>query len=203
MFVSAHVIGGVLADNFELVKHDPQESISGEQLRASRLRGWGRSEGSDFFEAKYKGISFVFSNVKLYDERIRGETILDGQWLVLDLRKEMPGALMISGLEKEDRLDKATVQIEQFAVRTEFPELVSEVLTPAFVLFLLSMRPRVHLFFEGKQLYFGVDAGKYLFEPWFKVQEIPALRERVQREIDDIKRIIDGCLLLDWLFQEE
>jgi len=208
--ISKHVIQGVLEENFELVKYAPLESFSEEQLRISQLRGWNKFKGNDFFQAKYKNVSFQFSDVWLGRSRANR---LKGQWLILDLYREIPAPLIISELERRGDLGrKARVQLEQtpfsdrFTVLTESPDSIPKILTPEFIEYLLTADDQSfyngqHLFFMGKQAHYGINSELDLFEPCDNVQNIPALRERVQEEIDHIKRIIDGFLLIEGLFQ--
>jgi hypothetical protein len=58
------------------------------------------------------------------------------------------------------------------------------------------------MFFGDGQAHFGIDTKNDFFEPCSEIHDIPALRERTQAQIDCIKAIIDGFLLLDELFQE-
>ncbi|MCL2842348.1 MAG: DUF3137 domain-containing protein [Oscillospiraceae bacterium] len=213
--ISTYVIQGMLADNFELVRYAPKETFTEGQLRTSQLRGWNTHKGNDWFQATYKGVTFTFSDVGIYRQGRHRYTVLKGQWLILRLHKEISAPLIISELEKRGALGRrARVQIEQkpfgdiFTVLTESPAVISQVLTPGFMEFLLTMRHSIsyvetHLFFGGEQAHIGLNTREDLFEPCNNVQDIPALRERVQTEIDLIKRIIDGFLLTEGLFQNQ
>ena len=218
--VGAQVVESLLAGNFELIEYAPQKSFSMEQLLASQLRGWSSFEGNDFFRGTYKGVSFAFSDVQL------APLFFKGQWLILDLHREMPAPLMISELEDRGSFGKkARVQIEEppkahiaqaqfsntFTILTDTSDLVSQVLTPDFMEFLLGIGPPPassashtgkHLLFEGKQVHIFIYSDHDLFElAGSEVQNIPAFLERVQREIDFIKRVIDGFLLIEGLFE--
>jgi len=224
-FFSIYVVEDMLADNFERVEYLPHESLSDKQLHRSQLRGWNMSTGNDFLKAKYRGVSFEFSDVELSSRthRDRFDTMIFlGQWLILDLHKRIPAPLLVSEFENKDSLGEETqVHIERyplgdtFTVLTELPELVLCVLTPAFMEFLLRHRfsnsedpfssnaRTLHLFFWGRQVQIGINSRRNFFEPRGPGQDISALRERIQGEIDFIKEIIDGFLLIEWLFQRE
>jgi len=219
--ISLYVVEGMLADSFELIEYVPQESISDKQLRASQLRGWNMNTGNDFFEAKYRGVSFAFSDVELSSQTGRdsyGATVFLGQWFILDLHEKISAPLLISEWETLDRIDEEIeVPLEEgllgdtCTVRTESPDLAEQVLTPAFMAFLSNLREsstdalfiherQLHLFFWGRQVHIGINSRRDFFEPRENAQDIPALRAQIQGEIDFIKGIIDGLLLLEWLF---
>jgi len=221
-FISTYVVAGMLAENFELTQYDPLSSLTEEQLIISQLQGWDRHTGNDFFQGKHRGISFTFSDVALFKKKKldgRDDKVFEGQWLILDLHNKLPAPLMISTLETKGGFDKETkVQVQpeglgdRFTVLTTSPHVVPQVLTPAFIEYLLTPNNlagytfsthRPHVFFDRMQAHIGLYTWDDLFEPCANVRDIPALRERVQKEIDYIKRIIDGFLLTDGLFAVE
>lgn len=209
--ISTHVVQGMLEDNFELIEYRPKEFISTAKVRSSYLP-WSVTGGTDFFRAKYRGVFFEFSDVWLYSERLGRKA----QWLILGLHREIPTPLMISGWEprgehfsKQARQERVSGNRIRYAVFTESPDLLPHVLTPAFQEFLfkphnsLLYTPSKHIFFKEAHAHFGIGIGargRDFFEPCRNVQDIPAFRERVQEEIDCIKNIIDGFLLIEWLF---
>jgi len=216
--ISTHVVQGMLEDSFELIEYDPCVTFVEEQLSVAQLRRWNSHSGNDFFRAKYKGITFSFSDVKLLQSSGRHtSTRLWGQWLILDLHKAILASLVLSELEGDglfgglfDRRTRATIKqealSETFTAITESPEVVSQVLTPEFMEHLLATRRSFsqderHLFFGGEQAHFGRNSGRDFFEPCCNVEDIPAVRERIQKEIDAIKEILDGFLLIAGLFQ--
>ncbi|MCL2843502.1 MAG: DUF3137 domain-containing protein [Oscillospiraceae bacterium] len=161
--ISTHIVQGMLADNFELVRYLPKETFTEGQLKRSQLRGWNAHIGNDWFQAEYKGITFSFSDVKLMSEGRDWTPFFKGQWFIVDLHKEMAAPLIISELERRGALGRgARIQIEQkpfgdiFTVLTESPSLIPQVLTPDFMEFLVAIRhslshTEIHLFFDGEQ----------------------------------------------------
>lgn len=206
--ISTHVIQGMLADNFALTHYAPEETFSEGQLRTSQLRKWNSFNGNDWFKAEYQGIVFTFSDVGLYQQGRHRHKVFKGQWLILTLQKEVPAPLIISQLERRGELGRrARVPIEQkpfgdiFTVLTEMPAIVPQVLTPDFMEFLITIRhsapnTELHLFLDGNQAHMGLSTDTDLFEPCSDIQNIPALRQRVQGEIDYIKRVLDGFVSL-------
>jgi len=218
--ISDHVVKGMLADNFELIEYASQETFSEEQIQVSQLRGWNQITGNDWFRAKHNDVSFAFSDVVLRQAGGRSSsTKFRGQWLILDLHKEFSAPLLISEIEQKGMFSRrARAQMEQtsfevedttFTVLTESPEIIPQVLTPKFREFLSTTTSREmfyyekHLFFMDKQVHIGIGTWHDLFEPCSNVQDIPALRERIQSEIDFIKEIIDGFLLIEGLVREK
>jgi len=218
--IGTHVIEGMLAENFELIKYAPNLSLKEEQLVVSQLRGWDRHTGNDVFQAKYKGITFTFSNIRLLrGARYGGPTVSKGQWLILDLHKENSTPLMISTLEKRGGFVKeARVKVkpegisERFTLLTEAPETIPQILPPDFIEFLITPRHplghkvsyhEIHVFFGRTQVYIGLQTHHDLFELGDDMRDIPAFRRRVQKEINYIKSTIKAFSLIESLFGSE
>jgi len=216
--ISTHVVQRMLEDNFELLEYNPYRTFTETELHAAELRRWNNHKGNDFFRARYRGVRFSFSDVKLLQNSGRHtSTRLKGQWLILDLHQAIPAPLILSELEGDglfgglfDRRTRVPIEQEElneaFTAITEWPDVIPQVLTPAFQEYLLATRsrfsyPERHLFFGGGQAHFGRSSRRDFFEPCSNVEDIPAVRERVQREIDAIKEILDGFLLIETLFQ--
>ena len=206
--ISEYVVQAMLEDNFEQVEYNPTGTFSYEHLAASGLR-WTGSKGNDVFKAGYKGVTFAFSDVELWRGVGRHRTdVLRGQLLIIDLHRELSTPLMVSEIERRgrDSFSKGD-RLQQFEGRfhvfCKSDELASQVLTPGFVEFLHERSDSQHLFFDGKTVHYGKDTRCDFFEPCSNVRDIPAVRERIQDEIDDIKHIIDGFLLNQYLFPVE
>jgi len=225
--ISSHVIAGMLAEQFALESYNPLSTFSQEEVERSELRRWHRISGNDMFSASYRGVSFRFADVKLVRQSGRSShTVFKGQWLILDLPNEISAPLMVSELEKKGRFPRALRTSiptgnehfdSKFTVLTENPELVPQIVTNDLISFLLPTNyenidfddplamsfmqlSEHHLFFKGKEAQIGIHSGRDLFEPCRNVDDIPALRERILDEMDDIKKVIDGFLLIEHLF---
>ena len=226
--ISSHVITGMLAEQFELYSYNPLSTFSQEEVERSELRRWHRISGNDMLAANYRGVNFHFADVKLVRQSGRSShTVFKGQWLILDLPNEISAPLMISTLEKKGRFPRGQRNSiptgnehfdSKFTVLTENPELVPQIVTNSLISFLLPTNyenidfddplamsfmqlSEHHLFFKGKEAQIGIHSGRDLFEPCRNVDDIPALRERILSEMDEIKAIIDAFLQIDALFE--
>ena len=205
--ISEHIVQAMLEDNFGQVEYNATETFSDEQLTASGLR-WTGSSGNDVFKTEYKGVTFAFSDVVLWRGSGRNQTdVLHGQLLIIDLHREFPTPLMVSELEKSrDIFSKEDRQRQlegRFRVFCKSDELATQVLTPGFMQFLNTISESQHLFFDGKTVHYGRYTKDDFFEPCSNVRDIPAVRKRIQSEIDCIKRIIDRFLANEYLFPGE
>jgi predicted protein tyrosine phosphatase len=92
----------------------------------------------------------------------------------------------------------------QFMVFTEDPQKAFYVLTPHFMEFIMSFKQftgnKIHLCFNGFMAYVAVSTGRASFAPYQEEHDIAELRRRMQREVDFIKRVIDGFLQNERLF---
>jgi len=214
--ISANVVHDMLADAFELSIYDPDRNIGEYWVQKSQLKGWNNMQGSDFIRAKHRGVDFTFSDVELTARSGKyTTTIFSGQWLIVDLSKAIGAPVVVSELARKGILldTRSKVQMEnlafskQFTVLTEDPHTAFYVLTPHFMEFLMSSRPlskgRKHLCFTDANAHVAIATGNDSFEPCQNVTDIPALRRRIQDEIDFIKSVIDELLLNERLFNPE
>jgi len=220
--IGENVLHGMLAENFELIEYDPDKSIEKGLLQDARIGYWNSSAGSDFFRAKYGAVYFTFSDVRLSEGRGKAAqgnqgVIYRGQWLILNIDKEIPSWLVVSDVLQRDRQDgqahRPKVQInnedfdKKFTVRTRDPDTAFNILTPHFMELIMSARAvagcGMHICFVDKHLHIGINTGKNSFAPCKKAPNIPELREKVQQEIGLVKAILDEFLLNEWLFEPE
>ena len=209
--ISERVVWAMLADNFELIEYNATETFSDEQFQASQLRwGWGPISGNDLMKARYKGVDFEFSDVRLMGSVGNEDSqTYKWQWMIIDLHRKIPKPLMVSELESKgsfgyfNKRDRQPQIVGKFNVLCESPDIASQALTPEFVNFLFMANAPQHLLFEGKTVHYGRLTGLDFFEPCKNIRDIPAVRERIQMEIDWIKQIIDGFILIEYLFPKD
>ena len=226
--ISTYIVEELLNERFSLAHYDPLDTFSDEILASSALRRWHRSKGNDFFAATYRGVSFQFADVRLIRQSGRNShTVFQGQWLLLDLHHEISSPLMVSSIEKKGHFPRQfrtsiptgnAIFDKEFTVLTETPELVPKIVTEGLITFLLpknhesidadypfalSPQNEYHLFFKDKRMHIAINSGRDLFEPCSNVDNIPAMRERILREIGSIQEIIDLMLGIPALFQTE
>ena len=218
--ISTHFLHSMLAEQFELYHFDPLAHFSAEELEPAQLKPeiWNKAEGNDLFQASYQGVTFRFSNMKLSDSSspyLGSSSIwkLKGQWLILDLHKAISAPLIVSELENKGQMGKAA-RIEtgnadfdkRFTVLCEHPDLVPQVLSEDFMKFLLHYDcifayHKRHVCFKENVVHICIKSDRYIFSPWDYVRDIPAMREQMLGEMDELKKIIDGFLQIDALFE--
>ena len=217
--ISTHFLHSMLAEQFKLHHFDPLSYFLADELNVSQLqpRHWNATEGNDLFHASYQGVTFHFSNIRLFNNAPRYRNSnwkLKGQWLILDLHKAISAPLIVSELENKGQMGKAArIETEnadfdkRFTVLCEHPDLVPQVLSEDFMKFLLHYDcifayHKRHICFTENAVHICIKSDRYIFSPWGYVDNIPAMRERILSEMDEIKKIIDGFLQIDALFGE-
>ena len=226
----------MLANAFEMITHKPDAHINEAQLREVQLRLWNRCRGSNLIRARYKGADFTYSDVYLWHYAGRLSSIIfHGQWLILHLNKKIDSPLIVSDLlipgnrEKKRGCVKVRegffgvanqipiVQTgneafdKQFAVLTEDPQMVSQLLTPTLMESILAARTlagaqmhpaKMHLCFTEDRLHIAIYSEENFFRPYDGLSnDIPALRKRLRWEIDFLTRIMDEFVSNEELFK--
>ena len=207
------IVQDALKNNFELLEYHPDEHISKVTVLESKLFNWNRINGSDLFHANYRGVGFMFSDLQLRSKRKKQTiTIFSGQWLVINMGKEIDPSVTVTELSGKslagDKRSKVQMESEafnkEFAVFTENAHKAFYVLTPHFMEFIMSLKQftesRIHLCFTKNIASIAINTRRDSFEPYQCEQDIAALRVRIQNEVDFIKRIVDGFLRNEQLF---
>jgi len=224
--ISVQVVHDILENTFDLIAFRPKEYIDEEQLRKAQFRRWTDSDGRNFFVARYRGVQFTYSDIKIsHDAGGRYSSprpVFTGGWLILNLDKEVHPPLLVSEFSRAssdlrpELLSQNAAFNRQFTVLTAEPQMAFSILTPHFMDFFASEKQRTrgkwHLCFTGNHAHIavGTDAKKGskvakwgLSRACKTIRNIPALRERVQSEIGFIKDVIDELLLNESLFDRE
>ena len=213
-----NVVHNMLKKNFDLIAYKPAESFDSKQLAQSMLLGWNAHEGNDYFEARYRGVKFAFSDVRLsmLITTSRGQSevpVFTGPWMIIDTNKPVKVPVVVSEIKDKGSMDSRRCKVHmeniefdnQFNVFTEDPHTAFYVLTPNFMENILSARERTfgrkHMCFAGSRAHVAVDT-KFDFFGYRRGDEnnLPALEARLQGEIDYIKDIIDELLLNERMF---
>jgi hypothetical protein len=207
---------GILKDNFDLKAFYPDSCISRDIVYNAKLFNWTGINGYNCFHANYRGADFVScdlhlaarSNKQTYD-------VFIGQWLIITMVKEIYPSVTVTELSYKNLINdkREKVQMEsaafnkQFMVFTEDPQKAFYVLTPHFMEFIMSLKQstesKIHLCFTGFMAHVAVSTGRASFAPYQEEHDITQLRRRMQREVDFIKRIIDGFFQNERLFEPE
>jgi hypothetical protein len=216
-FVSDNIIKGVLSDTFQLSVYEPLERIEEPVIKDVKLiENWNRAGGSDLIEGYYRGVKFTFSDLHL--EFVSGgknkgrKTRFKGQWLILELAKELPHAVQLI----EDGKAKSDIETEniefnrKFQIKTTDPHTAFYLLTPHFMEHILSAdrraNARTYMSFGGdcKQAHIALHSGRDLFEAVdakrLSVQNVEMMRNQMQWDAKYITGIIDELLLNQCLF---
>jgi membrane protein implicated in regulation of membrane protease activity len=216
--VGSSIIRGVLSDTFELTNYSPGCHIHSDVITETKLvTNWNRAGGSDLIEGSYRGVRFSFSDMLLRQvssgKNSRSVTKFEGQWLIVELKKELPEKVIIRE-DSKARSDVETENIEfnkKFRIETSDPHTAFFVLTPHFMEYILRINKRAnaktHLCFCGKKAHIALHSGRDLFEPAAKklydIKNIDMLRNQMQWDAKYITGIIDELLLNEALFNSE
>jgi len=220
--LTENVVYDMLKKNFELLTYKPKESFNVDELTESMFLGWNSYDGNDYFEARYRGVKFSFSDIHLSMvlRTSRGGqsevSLFTGPWMIIDTNKSVKVPVVVSEIKDKGRMDdrRSKVHMEniefdnQFNVFTEDPHTAFYVLTPSFMEIILSARERAfgkkHMCFTGNRAHVAVDT-KFDFFAYRRGDEnnLAALEARLQGEIDYIKDIIDELLLNERLFNPQ
>ncbi|MDR0290987.1 MAG: DUF3137 domain-containing protein [Treponema sp.] len=213
-----NMIEDTLKKNFESIEYKHDSHISEAMVRKIKFFYFKRIYGSDFVRATYKGVGFEFSDIWLNTKSKDEANQLDhfkGQWLVISMAKEINPPVTVSGLlgislswfKDEQKMVKMENEAfnKQFTVFTEDPQKAFYVLTPHFMEFIMSLNQltdiKLHLCFAGFHAYIIANTGRNSFYPYDKDgYGLNLLRNKMQREVDFIKRVIDGFLQNERLF---
>jgi hypothetical protein len=221
--VSNNIVRGVLTETFDLTNYSPGCHIGQNQISWTGLiqQSWNRINGSDLVQGSYKGVRFSFSDVHLEQvtkSRKGGQTRttrFKGQWLIVDLAKELPWVIQLRergmSVSKRAKSDIETENIEfnrRFHISTRDPHTAFYLLTPHFMEYILGAdnRANAHTFmsFGGRQVHIALHNGRDLFEPFgkklFAMKNIQTLRMQMQWDANYIAGIIDELLQNECLF---
>jgi hypothetical protein len=138
-------------------------------------------------------------------------TVFKGQWLIINLNKEVKPPLFVSELKvRVFKKSQANVQTEneefnkKFNIKTDDESTAFNILTPRFMEFILTaeeiIKGKKHLCFKGSQVFIVIETGKDSLEPGREAKDVMQLRARIQDEMAYIKSIIDELLLNKHLF---
>ena len=213
---------------FTDVKYLPEHGISRSVLDSTNMIDTGDNFYSDdYVSAKYKNVSFEFSDVEIQEEYTDSDgdkhivTIFEGQWYVFDFNKSFKADLQVC--EKGFRNAKrgsffgpkkfSRVELEDIEFNKEFNVYAQNsldafyVLTPGTMTKIKELNDKVQgkmLFcFINNKLHVGLHSGKNLFEPQlFKEINIEENHKQAIEEVKMITHFIDVLDLDNDLFRK-
>lgn len=208
--------------------HLPDELLH----EAALIPNWDRASGSDLVSAKYKGHTINFCDIELEEEVVREdsegntstsfETRFKGQWMILELGREVPAQLRLrENIKRTGRIsrklfgeriaNKDDVKTENEAFNKRFQILTEDehsafyILTPHFMEFIMSAGnaadTRTYLSFLENRVHIACYTGRDSFE----LQKndganLDAVRTRMKSELRYITSIADELLKNEYLF---
>lgn len=213
---------------FNDIKYLPNHGITRSVLNETNMIDTGDNFYSDdYISAKYKNVSFEFSDVKIEEEYTDSDgdkhtvTIFEGQWYIFDFNKKFKADLQVC--EKGFRNAKRgsifgpkkfnKVELEDIEFNKEFNVYAQNsldafyVLTPGTMVKIKELNDKVHgkmLFcFINNKLHVGLHSGKNLFEPkLFKKIDIEQNHKQAIEEIQMITHFVDILDLDNDLFRK-
>lgn len=214
---------------FSDIKYLPNEGISRDVLAGTNMIDTGdKFYSDDYVSAKYKNVSFEFSDVEIQEEYTDSDgdkhivTVFEGQWYVFDFNKQFKADLQVC--ERGFRNAKrgsffgpnkfSKVELEDIDFNKEFNVYAQNsldafyVLTPATMEKIKELNNKVQgkmLFcFINNKLHVGLHSGKNLFEPsLYKKIDIEKNHKQAKEEIQMITHFVDVLDLDNDLFRRE
>jgi len=223
LFFCDNIVRGVLDETLELTEYSPLLYLEDGKINSSALfKGWNSINGSDLIEGEYKGVKFSFSDIHL--EKITGsgksrhcKTLFRGQWLICELRRNIPQRLQLSeraGLDFGQKKSAAETDNadfnKKFHISAADPQSALRLLTPNFTEQLMKLDShadaRTYISISGNQAHIALHNGRDLFEPIgreiYTNSNIEPLRKTIRWDVRYITGVIDILLENECLFKK-
>jgi len=232
-FLANNITRDIISEVFNECIYTAAKCLPDELLRESELiANWDIATGSDLVTGRYKGHSIRFSDIELSEEVEREdddgntstayETKFKGQWMVLELGREVPAKLRLrENLERGSKIskkllgerimNKSDVETENEAFNKRFQILTEDshsafyILTPHFMEFIMKAddiaKTDTYLCFIENRVHIACYTNKDSFELKKKDgANIDVLRARMKSELSYITSIVDELLRNEYLF---
>jgi hypothetical protein len=228
--VGSSIVLPILREAFEVASYSPNSYMPiGIVSAAGLVDDWDRSEGSDYFEGRYKGINIQYSDLHLQkkeverdsdgNREVRYVTVFKGQWLVCDFGKELAASLRLierKGGTKWNRVydaGKSSVETENMEFNKKFRIITVDghtafyLLTPHFMERLMAAdeaadASTLFCFRDGK-VHIALNSGRDSFELGrTKIDNTDNVRQQFRRDLKYMTDIMDELLQNDKLFKE-
>ena len=220
--VGHNVIREALTEVFELTNYSPVGFIDRRQIEAADLIDykWNDCSGNDFIHGKYKGVSFMLSDIRLVNQENdadgsqRRSKVFKGQWLIVDMNRHLDAALRLrerKSMGKGKKSDAETGNEEfnkKFRISTTDPQAALQILTPHFTEYIVSMdkqaKSRVFVGFMGDKVHIAFNNRRDLFEVKTRKilggMSVMQIREQIIQEVRYIADMIDELSQNKYLF---
>lgn len=203
-----------LRANFDNVFYDWKSGFNESTVRSFQLCAMGnRFRSEDYLRASYRGINFEMSDVTVEYHTSNGKSssttvYFRGRMFAFDFPGQFNSSTRIyttqhryRGAQNTPKIQKVEMESVQFNkdfdVYSTSPHDAFYLLTPQYMEYLdsLSRRyPSMAIHFMGNKLFLGFnEPNKDVFDKkdWLKEASYPEEMEKVQRDIDEIKQVID------------
>jgi len=219
-----NLIVRALSEVFQDLEYRPMKHIEPAWISSTALIGrWNKYRGSDLIKGKYRGVKIAFSDIRFTEKKRSGATFtkiskFQGQWLSLELRKEIPAPIHLRERYEYGEDVKSDVKTENAAfnqkywISTSDPYTAFFLLTPHFIEYIVNMDEktgtrtcmsvisnRVDIALHNTRDLFEVSGTKRL-RTLLEDNGVVQLRRQICDDINYITGIIDELLLNDYLF---
>ncbi len=213
--LSSEIINGVMREVLDNAVYAAPDRLSDEIISSSYMVfpfSYDKIGGDDAVSGEYKGIPLKMSDVVLRQRVETGDgeenqTVFEGQWLVCDFGRVLPGEVQLSQLAKDlpkgiikQRILTANEQFDnKFVVTANNPEEAFNILTPQMMDFCLDLAGRnegsVYMSFlrDGK-VHVAVNSGTGFFELGKNNPDPEKLRQVFLDQLHWYTDIVDGLL---------
>ena len=218
----------VLAQTFELDSYKPKDCIAAEVIKETNLiTGWNEWGGSDFVQAKYKGVPIVFSDITLtceYERRTkkggkvkRSRTMFSGQWIEISLARPVSAAVYLDertdlfgtrrpDIKTEEVMTTSDAFNKKYRVLAQDPAMAFNILTPHFMERITAADnaadSHTHFCFMGDRVRIAMQSDRNSFE----IRELKegmnadVYRSKVKADLQYITGVVDELLKNEFLF---
>ncbi|MDR1620492.1 MAG: DUF3137 domain-containing protein [Clostridiales bacterium] len=195
--------------------HIPNECIAASGF----VDGYENVSGSDFVRGSYRGVSVMFSDVRLTKTEIKYDhstqksheyviELFKGNWLVADFDRELAEHPLTV---QEKRSGSNAIQMESEAFNRQFSVFCPDahtafyILTPHFMERLVAVDAAAdgssHFKFAKNRLQIAIGTKRDIFEAeTFKTPNVGAMRERFRQELGRLTAVLDEMLAHERLF---
>ncbi|SEQ03060.1 Protein of unknown function [Lachnospiraceae bacterium NE2001] len=203
-----------LRANFENVFYAWRTGFDEPTVKSFQLCEMGnRFKSEDYLRATYKGINFEMSDVTVQYHSSNGKssstvTYFRGRMFAFDCPANLYSSTRIysrrfhyrgrNNTQKDQKVEMESVRFnEEFDIYSNNPHDVFYLLTPQYMEYMETMLrkyPELSIHFNGNKLLIGInEPEKDVFDKkdWLNETVYPDEMEKIQRDIDDIKSVIE------------
>ena len=226
--LSETLIPELLSQVLEDVEYDHGGHIDGRLIQSVGMPfpfEFDEVLGSDHIRGRYRGVDVEFSDITL--DRVTETTSTDengnsetkeirrthfrGQWIILDLHRELSADLSIfeGGRKKKGQVETENEAFnEKFGITCENEHDAFYILTPHLMDHIMTLDERAGgntymRFLKDGKVHVAVSSGRDHFElEMLNIANVDALRSRFRGELAYVTALVDELLAVDTMFRE-